>query len=348
MAREHHTKADSYLVTWTVEPGEAGWRLDLFLKEKYRKLSRELLQRAIKKGNVTLNHQLSKPSRILRVKDKVFVLSERGNEPEVSFDFKFLYEDEHLVVVDKPGNLPVHPSGRYFFHTLLTQMRVSNGNEVDQKKEFYLIHRIDRETSGALVIAKTSAAAAGVVEQFGKRETSKEYLAIVRGRVETDSFEIDAPLAPDPHSEIKLKMHVVQLGADGEPLYLPRAEVLHAKTAVEVVERVGQYTLVRCRPHTGRQHQIRVHLEYAGHPIAGDKLYGRDPSLFLKSMKEIVTVEEEDGLRLSRHALHAHRLGFRHPVSGEEMEFVSPLPKELQEFLQKAGKNAKVELNEKA
>jgi 23S rRNA pseudouridine1911/1915/1917 synthase len=337
MAREHSTKADSYLVTWTVEPGEAGQRLDLFLKDKYRKLSREYLQRSIKEGNVTLNHKGTKPSQILRVKDKVFVLSNKGQEPEVDFNYRILHEDDAILVIEKPGNLPVHPSGRFFFHTLLTQLRVENGNEVDQQKEFYIVHRIDRETSGILVIGKTSKAAASLVEQFEKRQTDKEYLAIVRGVVEQDSFVVDAPLARDPHSEIRLKMHVVEMGADGEPLYVPKSEMLPARTAFEVVERLPGFTVVRCKPHTGRQHQIRVHLYHVGHPLAGDKLYGTDADFFLRSTREKVDVEEA-GVGLSRHALHAFRLAFRHPVSGEPMEFSSPFPPELDEFLRKVRK----------
>ncbi|MGZ3652694.1 MAG: RluA family pseudouridine synthase [Bdellovibrionota bacterium] len=339
MAREHVTKSDSYLVTWTVEPGEAGTRLDLFLKEKYRRLSREYLQRAIRDGNVTLNHQGSKPSQQLKVRDKVYVLSNNsGAEPPVDFDYKVLYEDSVILVVDKPGNLPVHPTGRYFFHTLLTQLRVQNGNEVDQKKEFYLVHRIDRETSGLLVVAKNPAAAADLTLQWEKKGVAKEYLAIVKGRVDKDRFEIDAPLGKDPHSEIKLKMNVVQMGASGEPLFLPKSEVLPSRTAVEVVERAGNYTVVRCVPHTGRQHQIRVHLWHVGHPIAGDKLYGPDDAFFLRTMKETVRVEVESGVELSRHALHAHKLSFRHPASGQDMTFTSPLPPELDEFLQKVRK----------
>jgi 23S rRNA pseudouridine1911/1915/1917 synthase len=232
----------------------------------------------------------------------------------------------------------VHPSGRYFFHTLLTQLRVENGNEVDQTKEFYIVHRIDRETSGVLVIGKTSRAAASLVEQFGKRATDKEYLAIVKGVVEKDSFEVDAPLARDPRSEIRLKMHVVEMGQDGEPLYVPKSELLPAQTAFEVVERLKGYTVLRCRPHTGRQHQIRVHLWHVGHPIAGDKLYGTDAALFLRSMKEIVSLEVENGMGLTRHALHAHCLSFRHPTTGESMEFTSPFPQELDEFLQRVRK----------
>ncbi|NUM89316.1 MAG: RluA family pseudouridine synthase, partial [Bdellovibrionales bacterium] len=182
MAREHaHTSDDTYLVTWTVEPGEQGQRVDVFLKSKYRRLTRGQIQNSIKEGRVTLNHEPVKPSRILRPGDRVFVVSVRGGEPEVDFNFRVIHEDETILVVDKPGNLPVHPSGRYFFNTLLTQLRVVNRNEVDQRKEFYVVHRVDRETSGVLVLAKTPVAANSLVKQFEGRRTQKEYLAIVKG-----------------------------------------------------------------------------------------------------------------------------------------------------------------------
>ena len=336
MAREHETTAETYLVTYTIEAGEGnGMRLDLFLKEKYRKLSREYLQRNIRDQKVKLNHHPSKPSQILRTGDKVYVLSTRREEPEVDFNYKIIFEDEDILVVEKPGNLPVHPSGRYFFHTLLTQLRVENGNEVNQKKEFFLVHRIDRETSGILVMGKSSAAAAGLTAQFEKRETEKEYLAIVHGRVEKDSFTIDLPISSDTRSEIKIKMRVAELDFRGAPLYVAPSDVLPARTEIEVVERLAKHTVVRCRPHTGRQHQIRVHLDHVGHPIAGDKLYGVESSVFLNSLQNIVPIEAAPNVYLSRHALHAHSLQFRHPRTKEWMKFSSPFPLELDEFLQK-------------
>lgn len=336
MAREHaHTSDDTYLVTWTVEPGEQGQRVDVFLKSKYRRLTRGQIQNSIKEGRVTLNHEPVKPSRILRPGDRVFVVSVRGGEPEVDFNFRVIHEDETILVVDKPGNLPVHPSGRYFFNTLLTQLRVVNRNEVDQRKEFYVVHRVDRETSGVLVLAKTPVAANSLVKQFEGRRTQKEYLAIVKGVVEKDAFDCDQPLSRDPKSDVKLKMNVVEMGPDGEPLWVPKGEVLQALTHVEVLHRLRNYTVVRCRPHTGRQHQIRVHLWAAGHPLVGDKLYGTTQDLFLKNITTNVSIEVEPGVWLARHGLHAHRLSFEHPATGNPVEFRSEMPRDLGEFLEK-------------
>ena len=151
--------------------------------------------------------------------------------------------------------------------------------------------------------------------------------------LEKDEIDIDVALSRDPRSEIRVKMHPVELGGDGKPLYIPESEVLPAKTLVRVVERLKNYTIVQCKPHTGRQHQIRVHVDHIGHPIIGDKLYGNTSELFLKNIINTVAVEVEPGLSLFRHALHAYRLSFFHPVTREKLEFRCDLPPALQEFL---------------
>src|SRR3989344_6011591 len=142
MAKLAQTTENTYLVTWTVEPGEDGKRLDLYLKSKYSRLSRESLKRGIQGGMVMINREKAKPARLLRLQDQVSVLTVKKNEPEVDFNYEILYEDQSLLLINKPGNLPVHPSGRYFFNTLLTQLRVKNKNELDQSKNFHVIHRI--------------------------------------------------------------------------------------------------------------------------------------------------------------------------------------------------------------
>ncbi|MCO5144379.1 MAG: RluA family pseudouridine synthase [Oligoflexia bacterium] len=335
MAKQEYASPDTYLVSWTVEPGEGGLRLDLFLKDKYRKLSRESLQKSIKSGGVKLNDRQVKPGQILKVQDKVQVLSLKKKEPIVDFNFEVLFEDEDIIVVNKPGNLPVHPTGRFFFHTLLTQLKITRRGIDDLVKDFYVVHRIDRETSGVLVMGKHSEAAAHLVRQFEIRQPQKEYLALVKGIITQDRFEIDAPMGKDIHAEIKLKMNVVEMGKNGEPLYLPKSEVLEARTAFEVVSRIGNFTLLRCMPKTGRQHQIRVHLFHFGFPIVGDKLYGTSADFFLKATHEGLSVEVGPGLSMPRHALHAHQLEFVHPRTKEALKIQAPLPKDFQDFMDK-------------
>lgn len=342
MARDYEATENTYLMKWTVESGESGQRLDHFLKEKYKKLSREFLKDSIREGKVTLNHEPTKPSRILRADDKVYVLSVKKNEPEVDFNYKILFEDEYLMVLDKPGNLPMHPTGRFFFNTLLTRLQVVNSNEVDANRQFYVVHRIDRETSGVVVVGKEKAASADLTDQFLARSTEKEYIAIARGRMERDHYVVKVPLAKDPSSQIQLRMTPVEVDAQGKPLYLHEDSVLAAETDFRVVERIGDYTVVRVRPHTGRQHQIRVHLDYLGHPIAGDKIYGQaNLDAFYRNLRQgDPRVMVEPGIFLTRHALHAARLSFHHPVTKKRMEFEAPLPEELQNFLKQVANPA--------
>ena len=342
MARDYEATENTYLMKWTVENGESGQRLDPFLKEKYRKLSREYIKQAIKVGHITLNHEPTKPSRMLRSDDKVFVLSVKKNEPQVDFNFEILYEDDALMVINKPGNLPMHPTGRFFFNTLLTRLQVVNSNEVDASRQFFIVHRIDRETSGVIVVGKDKATSADLTDQFLERKTEKEYLAIARGRMEKDEYVVNVPLSKDPRSRLQLRMAPVEIDGAGKPLFLHEDSVMTAETAFKVVERVGDYTVVRVKPHTGRQHQIRVHLDYLGHPIAGDKLYGQDNlDAFYRNLRDgDPQVMVEPGIFLSRHALHAAKLGFTHPCTKKWMEFAAPLSQELRDFLVKVSKPA--------
>jgi 23S rRNA pseudouridine1911/1915/1917 synthase len=337
MSRDYEASENVFVMKWTVENGEAGQRLDHFLKEKYRKRSREFIQRAIRDGLIKLNHEPSKPSRILRPQDKVYVTSIKKNEPEVDFNYSVIYEDDCLMVINKPGNLPVHPTGRFFFNTLLTRLQSDNSNEIDANRLFYIVHRVDRETSGVLVVGKDKEASAHLTDQFIERKTEKEYLAIARGVMPEDHYLVKAPLSKDQKSSLELRMAAVEVDAEGKPLYLHEDAVLHAETDIRVVERVGDYTIVRVRPHTGRQHQIRVHLDHIGFPIAGDKLYGQtNLDAFYRNLRgEGRGVQVEPGVFLERHALHAAKLGFTHPRTNQWMEFEAPLSPELIDFLEK-------------
>ncbi len=349
MSREFEVSEDTFLMKWTVEACEAGLRLDRFLKQKYRKLSREVLKRYICEGRVALNHQptkvtkpakAAKPSRVLRVNDTVYVLSVRGNEPEVNFDYQILFEDKDILVINKPANLPMHPSGRYFFNTLLTQLRIENSNEVSQDRDYFVVHRIDRETSGVVVLCKNKESAAVMVDQFCDRVPQKEYLAIVRGNVTESHFRITAPLARDPRANIKLKMKVVEMGSNGRPLYLHEDSVLDADTEVFLERQLEskKYSVVRVKLHTGRQHQIRIHMEHAGYPLAGDKLYGAAESVFFDNLYHKKTgILVEPGVCLDRHALHAAKLSFPHPRTSTPMEFSTDLPEDLEKFLEGVG-----------
>ena len=214
---------DKYLVTHYVS--QTGIRLDAFLKDRYRKRSREVLKRAIDEGHIFLRREQSphltsgrlKASTHLIEGDEVQVLSERHPEPEVSFDYKILFEDEVLLVINKPANLPVHPAGRYFFNTLLIHLRTHGHKDpLKAEREYFLAHRIDKETSGVLILTKDREVCAHLVRQFSERSTEKHYLAIVHG-TPPEEFEIDAALRRTTHSQIELKMMVAPEEEGGAP-----------------------------------------------------------------------------------------------------------------------------------
>ncbi len=326
--------ADYYLVRYRVGPNQHGLRLDQFLKEFYRRRSREQIKHSIDQGQITVERNQGphlqvgklKPSSTLVGGDQVLVMSEKLPEPPVNFNYSVIYEDEQLFVIDKPPNLPVHPSGRYFFNTLLTHLKTKGGTGImDHEDFFFLAHRIDKETSGILVLAKDSVSCANLVNQFAERKTQKKYLAITRG-IPPETFECGDAMNRHRNSRISLKMECMPESEGGQSAY----------TSFKRLETRGNYALVECTPKTGRQHQIRVHLERVGFPILGDKLYGQDEDFsILFYDRERLTPEAEARLIHPRHALHSCELGFTHPKTGEKMVFNSPLPPDLREFFDK-------------
>lgn len=332
--REYFSSENHYLVTHEVNT--TGIRLDTFLKERYRKRSREQLKKAIDQGAISVNRSQSthlnlgriKPSFQLIAGDEVRVLTERKPEPEVSFDYRVLFEDETLFVIDKPAHLPVHPAGRYFFNTLLVHLRTEgHRTPLKAEREFFLVHRIDKETSGVLVLAKDKEVCTHLTRQFAERKTEKRYLALVQG-VPPEVFEADFAIKRSTHSLIELKMMAAPESEGGQAAY----------TKFKLLEvfsnRHGRFSLVECFPKTGRQHQIRIHLALSGHPIVGDKLYGISEEEALRFLeRRDLTPEALSKLVLPRHALHAAGLKFEHPMSGELLEFSAGLPPDLKEFM---------------
>lgn len=235
-----------------------------------------------------------------------------------------IYEDNELFVIEKPANLPVHPAGRYFFNTLLVHLRTNAGKDpLKAQREFYLVHRIDKETSGILVLARDRGICAALTKQFAERMTEKTYLAIVRG-VPPETFRVDSAIRRSQHSRVGLKMEIAPESAGG----------FASLTDFKRLEVAGDFALVECYPKTGRQHQIRLHLESIGHPIVGDKLYGIDESISVQFYNRTqLTPENEARLLLPRHALHSNKLAFTDPRNGKRLEFTSPLPAELRAFL---------------
>ncbi len=368
-----------YRVTHSVGSNQAGIRLDRFLMDRYTRRSREKIKRVIDSGAVTVIRESARHLSLGKIKasfslqpgDIVQVISIRKPEPPVNFNYRILHEDAEILVIDKPPNLPVHPAGRFFFHTLLIHLK-TEGFKIDLKSErnFFLVHRIDKETSGVLLLAKTKEACNALTSQFRNRETQKYYLALAKGIPAEPVFRVTEPIGKPPKGRIGIRMVPLPLEQGG----------LESETLFEAVETrsgpPGTFTLLACFPRTGRQHQIRVHAEIAGHPLVGDKVYGLSDEQVLawlegtrENERSLVSPEpaeepetgegfmepdetEDDEafeipgptsslyaeleakLLIPRHALHAAGLRFRHPRTGEIMAFESDLPEDLRVFFE--------------
>jgi 23S rRNA pseudouridine1911/1915/1917 synthase len=310
----------SVLVSFTVEPNYAGWRLDKYLCDKIRRLSRTRVQRIIERDLVYerrlkpatqvwpgLTFQLRRPILAEPTVPSIDALSE-------------VFLDETILVIDKPAGLPIHPTARYHHGTLVSQLKQKYGEGFRADPA----HRLDRETSGLLVCGRTLRACQRLMTAFAGGQVTKEYLAIVEGHPKDDAFEIDAPIAEGTEL-VRIAVRIDRL--EGKP----------ARTHFRVerrFHRAGEpFSVVRCFPRTGRQHQIRIHAQLAGHALVGDKMYGPDPGYFDRFSKHCLEEEAWARLRLERHALHAARLDLRHPERGEVLSFSSPLPRDLSDFI---------------
>jgi 23S rRNA pseudouridine1911/1915/1917 synthase len=316
----------------TVSLGLGGYRLDRFLKARIKRLSRARIQTIIERGQVRREGQiLDRASIRVRAGDRLVLRRPAPPEPPTPMHYDVLYEDEALLVLDKPAGLPVHPSARYHRHTLTALMRERLGPD----HGWEMAHRLDRETSGVLVFGRSRrtvgagalASASTLKRAFAQRTVEKVYLGLARGTV-AEPLSIRDPLGPDSDSEVRIKMGIRSIEDGG----------LSARTDVEPLAhgsfREEPITLVRCQPHSGRQHQIRVHLAARGHGLLGDKLYGIDEQHFIDVVDHGRPMDDlEAMLGLSRHALHAAELTLEHPGHGGTMTFRAPWPRPLAEIL---------------
>lgn len=309
-----------FIVTHVVDERHSGMRADRFLRLQYPHFSRNKLQKLIDEGRIEMQTKRLKAATILYPQDEIRVYTYRHQkEPDVDFNYKVLYEDEFLMAIDKPPNLPVHPAGKFFFNTLLMRLREERKDWTGENKGFFLIHRIDRETSGVLLIAKLQWVAGELVKQFRTRKTDKRYYAVVEGHCAHAEFSVDSDLGSDPKSLIRLKMAAFPKG-QGE---------LDALTHFKVVRRGRENDLVDCELMTGRQHQIRVHLSSIGHPVVGDKLYGKNGDLTFEEYLDLKEKFSQTKGPKSRQALHSRYLKFFHPALKKFMEIESPLPEDM-------------------
>jgi 23S rRNA pseudouridine1911/1915/1917 synthase len=253
--------------------------------------------------------------------------------------FGILYEDDDVLVADKPADLLCHPASNRPYPNLIHSVReylgiTSSNNPATSDRALEhlstralptptMVNRLDRETSGIVLIAKTARMARKLGRQIQKREIEKEYLAIVHGVVAQDRGIIEKPIGRDTRSKIWIKR-----GVDGE-------EAVPCITEFEVEQRLNGFTLLRTKPITGRTHQMRVHLASIGHPVVGDKIYGADENLYLQFVETSMTADLRKKLLLPRHALHASRMKFFHPWKNDFIECRAPMPSDMAEFVEK-------------
>ncbi|PKN71065.1 MAG: RluA family pseudouridine synthase [Deltaproteobacteria bacterium HGW-Deltaproteobacteria-12] len=282
-------------------------RLDSYLSYRFTYLTEELWRKEILEGKLSLDGMPAfDPAAALKGGEMLAWNGSRIIEPEVDDRITILYEDEWFVAVNKTGNLPVHPAGRYFNNTLVALL------EERYRRKVYPLHRIDRETSGIILLALDGKSTASLAVALA--QGSKEYLALVHGIFPAGELIVDLPLGRDKNSAISKKRKAWPGGSET------------ALTRFVKIVNAGDMSLVRCFPATGRLHQIRAHLLAAGYPIVGDKLYGRDESAFLNFIRHGLTAELSERLILPRQALHAARLVFLHPRSKKEIIIRAPLP----------------------
>jgi 23S rRNA pseudouridine1911/1915/1917 synthase len=297
-----------------ITPAEAaGERLDQFLAEPLG--SRARAQRLIDDGRVLVDG-VARPKRHRLAGGETIVVEADDTAPEVpegpQAEFRIAYEDEHLLIVDKPAGVVVHPARGHWTGTL-AQALAAHGAAGGEPDRPGIVHRLDRDTSGLLLVAKSDEVHRALKAAIQAREVTREYLALVEGRPPARTGTIDAPLGRDRRDRKRMS-------SDTDT---PRDAITH----FEVAEALPHHTLLRVRLETGRTHQIRAHLQAIGHPVAGDPEYG--------SLGKGSDPLHKDGT-LSRQFLHAARLRLSHPVTGEALEVESPLPDDLAEALRRA------------
>ncbi len=336
----------------TVESRAHGWRIDHYLARIFSNYSRALLQKAIEQDCVLVNGLVvNKASKKLRVNDIVSLrLPEQPDRslPPENLPLTIVFEDDVMVVLNKAAGMIVHPGRGNYYGTLAGALQYHFDSLSDTAGAMRpgIVHRLDRDTSGLLVVAKTNQIHHHLAGQFERREVRKEYRAIVHGVVDRDSDYIDTHMRVDPHN--RERMCVCPAGGDAR----------EANTFYQVIERFEHYTYVKLHPKTGRTHQLRVHMRHIGHPIVADRIYGgrepvelRDTVIPAAAVDETEVAEAADaapvteatapasaavssgGKLISRQALHAHRLEIVHPVTHNQLEFIAPLPEDMQALL---------------
>ena len=317
------TQMKNETALYYIDRNHHGTRLDRFLIGATEDMSRTYLQRLIRHGDVTVNDKVAKqPSYLLRDGDRVCLTLPPPRPldtiaPE-NVPLDILHEDSHLIVLNKPAGLLVHPANDVNVGTLVNALlaHCTDLSGIGGVERPGIVHRLDKDTSGILVVAKTDVVHRGLSGQFERHSITRQYVAVVCGAPTETAGTIDARIARSRRD--RRRMTTVDTGGR------------HAVTHYEVLERYAQFALVQLTLETGRLHQIRVHLQHIGHPVAGDAVYGGAQ----RALNDADTGALKQALaQLKRQALHARLLGFEHPATGENLTFSAPMPKDMQQVV---------------
>jgi len=298
-------------------------RLDVYIHKRMPEYSRTLVQKLIKDGKITVNGRPTRPAYEINMGDRIVCEMPKLIEPHVvasDIPLEILHEDEHLLAINKPPQFVVHPAAGHWDDTLVNALLHHCGTlpETDEIYKPGIVHRIDKDTSGVIIAAKTLRAHGEITRQFQERTVQKAYRAIVEGELAYEEDIIEKDMARHPKDFEK--MAVVRKG-EGKP----------AVSFYRVIERFEGFTYVEVWPKTGRTHQIRVHMGSIGHPCVSDALYGRRENLFLRDLgaQEDPRVPDPKLPILDRQALHAYWISFTHPGTGETVEYTAPVAADM-------------------
>ncbi|MEL4308109.1 RluA family pseudouridine synthase [Joostella sp. CR20] len=314
--------------SFTAGKGQEPLRVDKFLMNFIENATRNKIQQAAKNGNIYVNGTAVKSNHKVKANDEVKVLFEHPPHeylltPE-NIPLDIVFEDDTLLVVNKPAGMVVHPGHGNYSGTLINALIYHFDNlPLNSNERPGLVHRIDKDTSGLLVIAKTEEALAHLSKQFFNKTSEREYVALVWGNVEEDEGRVEGHIGRHPKN--RLQMYVFPDGEHGK----------EAVTHYKVIERFGYVTLVSCKLETGRTHQIRVHMKHIGHTLFNDERYGGEKILKGTTFTKYKQFVENCFKILPRQALHAKTLGFEHPVTGEFLRFDSEIPEDMQQCFEK-------------
>ena len=308
--------------------GQSALRVDKFLMNMIENTTRNKIQQAAENGSILVNDVAVKSNYKVKAGDVVrLVLAHPTYEqlltPE-NIPLDIVYEDDQLLVINKPAGMVVHPGHGNYSGTLVNALAYHFENlPMNSSERPGLVHRIDKDTSGLLVVAKTDFAMAYLTKQFAEKTSEREYVALVWGNIEEDEGTVEGNIGR--HDTNRMRMAVHESDEKGK----------HAVTHYKVLERFGYVTLVSCQLETGRTHQIRVHMKHIGHTLFNDERYGGDSILKGTTFTKYKQFVENCFKVLPRQALHAKTLGFEHPITKEFLRFDSPIPQDLQECIDK-------------